>query len=110
MSKEMARKISTDGQGKGKGHGKNPKKLARVSRSVRAGLQSTSCNKVGRVAGSAAVYCAAVMEYLIAEIMELAGNACRDMRLQRLTPRHLMLAIRGVVPHVHRSLVKRSDL
>jgi len=70
----------------GRGKGGKVKGKAK-SRSSRAGLQFPvgrihrllrKGNYAARVGAGAPVYMAAVMEYLAAEILELAGNAARD--------------------------------
>lgn len=118
--------------GRGRGRGKPTAKA--VSRSSKAGLQFP----VGRVArflkkgryaervGSGSpVYLSAVLEYLAAEVLELAGNAARDNKKNRIIPRHIQLAVRndeelsrlmggvtiangGVLPNINQSLLSRK--
>ncbi len=104
------------------------------SRSSRAGLQFPvgrvhrllkSGNYAQRIGAGAPVYLAAVMEYLAAEILELAGNAARDNKKTRINPRHIQLAVRndeelnkllagvtiaqgGVLPNIHQVLLPKK--
>ncbi|XP_072094873.1 histone H2AX [Mobula birostris] len=89
--------------GRGKSSGGKVRSKAKT-RSSRAGLQFPvgrvhrllrKGNYADRVGGGAPVYLAAVLEYLTAEILELAGNAARDNKKSRIIPRHLQLAIRN---------------
>uniref|UniRef100_A0A7R9YDC3 Histone H2A n=1 Tax=Pinguiococcus pyrenoidosus TaxID=172671 RepID=A0A7R9YDC3_9STRA len=119
------------GKGKGKG-GRGSAKS--TTRSAKAGLQFP-VGRVGRylkqgryaerIGSGAPVYLAAVLEYLCAEIIELAGNAARDNKKTRIIPRHIQLAVRndeelnkllsevtiaagGVLPNIHNVLLPKK--
>ena len=116
------------GRGKGKASGKS------TTKSVKAGLQFP-VGRIGRylklgkyatrLGAGAPVYLAAVLEYLCAEILELAGNAARDNKKSRIIPRHITLAVRndeelnkflsgvtvaagGVLPNIHSVLLPKK--
>ncbi|NXJ66604.1 H2A2B protein, partial [Rostratula benghalensis] len=91
-------------------HGKKPTvggKLGsaqKKSRSAKAGLQFPvgrvhrllrMGNYADRISPGAAIYLAAVLEYLSAEVLELAGNAARENKKTRILPRHIQLAVRN---------------
>ncbi|KAL0458223.1 UNVERIFIED_CONTAM: Histone H2A variant 1 [Sesamum latifolium] len=110
---------------------KDKDKKRPVSRSARAGLQlSTGAAEELELivnvswSHSSSLLSAAILEYLTAEVLELAGNASKDLKVKRITPRHLQLAIRGdeeldtlikgtiagggVIPHIHKSLINKT--
>ncbi|KAK1924605.1 histone-fold-containing protein [Papiliotrema laurentii] len=92
-----------------------------VPRMYRALKRARIANRVQR---NAAVYLSAVIDYLVAEVLELSGTAAVQNKKTRITPRFiLLLAIRnddeldqtlkdvtishgGVVPHIPLDLLK----
>ena len=120
------------GKGKG-GRGKKGKSSGSKSRSSKAGLQFPVGRihrylkgSAPRIGAGAPVYLAAVLEYLCAEILELAGNAARDNKKSRSIPRHIPLAVRndeelnkflsgvtvaagGVLPNIHSVLLPKKS-
>eukprot|EP01090_Pellita_catalonica_P020487 TRINITY_DN7349_c0_g1_i1.p1 TRINITY_DN7349_c0_g1~~TRINITY_DN7349_c0_g1_i1.p1 ORF type:complete len:150 (-),score=23.85 TRINITY_DN7349_c0_g1_i1:45-452(-) len=122
--------MSKRGRPAGAGKGNESK-----TRSVRAGLQFPvgrihrhlkEGRYAARIGAGAPVYLAAVLEYLVAEILELAGNASRDNNRIRIIPRHIQLAVRndeelnkllqnvtiasgGVIPNIHSVLIPKKS-
>lgn len=116
--------------GKAPAGGRGAKKSS-TSRSKKAGLQFPvgrihrflkNNRYAERIGAGAPVYLAAVLEYLAAEVLELAGNAARDNKKSRVIPRHIQLAVRndeelnkllanttiasgGVLPNIHSNLL-----
>lgn len=128
VAMERPRTPHGSSSGKGKGGRGVPKS---TSSSRKAGLQFP-VGRIGRylrqgkyasrTSSTAPVYLAAVLEYLCAEILELAGNAAQDHRKTRIVPRHITLAVKsdeelnrmlygvtiasgGVMPHIADALL-----
>ncbi|KAG2691560.1 hypothetical protein I3843_08G014600 [Carya illinoinensis] len=102
----------------GKTPAQNKDKKKSTTRSSRAGLQFP----VGRIHR---LLKSRVAAHGRVEVLELAGNASKELKVKRITLRHLQLAIRGdeeldtlikgtiagggVIPHIHKSLINKSS-
>ncbi|KAJ6762820.1 HISTONE H2A [Salix purpurea] len=106
---------SKEGGASTKGGRGKPKATKSVSRSHKAGLQFP----VGRIAS----YLKWVFDF--DQVLELAGNAARDNKKNRIVPRHIQLAVRndeelskllgsvtiangGVLPNIHQTLLPKK--
>jgi len=115
-------------------HSKKKHKVESNSRSARAGLKFPVSRVLrhmrqgryaSRVGAGAPVYMTAVLEYLAAEVLELAGKAAADNKKKRILPQHILLAIRGdeeldrllkhvtiseggVIPHINEALMPKK--
>uniref|UniRef100_A0A663LVJ1 Histone H2A n=1 Tax=Athene cunicularia TaxID=194338 RepID=A0A663LVJ1_ATHCN len=52
-------------------------------------------NYASRIGPGTAIFLAAVLEYLTAEVLELAGNVAQENKKARILPRHIQLAVRN---------------
>ena len=109
--------------GRGKSEGKTQSSRAGITFPVgRIARYMRDMRVADRIGAGAPVYLAAVLEYLTAEILELAGNVAQEGKKNRVIPRHIQLAVRndeelnallgnvtiasgGVMPFVHSELL-----
>ncbi|NXR65318.1 H2A2 protein, partial [Rhadina sibilatrix] len=122
------------GRGKKQAVASNPGSASKKSKSAKAGLQFPvgriyrflqRGKYAARIGSAAAIYLAAVMEYMAAEVLELAGNAARENKKSRILPRHIQLAVSnddelnkffacvtipqgGVMPNIHSQLLPKK--
>lgn len=89
--------------------------IGRIGRLLRKGRYAA------RVGSAAPIFLAAVLEYITAEILELAGNETKLHKRSRITPRDITVAVRsdeelskllyhvsiasgGVLPYINKEL------
>lgn len=132
-SKMVGAKVREAGKGKSKARERGGEKRAPVSQSVRCGLVFPvgrthrllkSYLLAGqRVGGTAAIYLAAAIEYLVSEVLDRAAQYARDVKVKRITQRHILYAVRsdeeldalfkgdissaGVMPNIPKELLVR---
>jgi len=134
MSKKEQKGKGKEGKGKGGLGGRGESEKVRSTKSKKAGI-IFPVSRIGRflrkgkyanrLGSGAPVYLAAILEYLTAEILELAGNAAKDNHKKRIIPRHIQLGVRnddelnslfkdviiaqgGVLPNIHAVLLPKS--
>lgn len=84
-------------------------------------------NYAPRIGAGAPIYLAAALEYLSAEILELAADAAKENKKSRVVPRHILFAIKndeelnrmlrgvtisqaGVLPAIHSQLLPKKTV
>merc|ERR1712096_134686 len=124
QEKKASQKKSVSAKNKSKG----------VRMEVKVGL-SFPCGRVKRhakqtrvakrVSSKTGVFTSAVMEYIMAEVLELAGNVCKEKKMHTIFPKHLQTAIRSdeelddflknvtlrsthVLPHIEEALLPKK--
>lgn len=112
------------------------RKFKNVSKSSRAGISFPiqrikrflrRGNYAPRIGVGAPLYLAAALEYLVAEILELANECATQNTKHRITPRHILFAIKndeeldkmlqgtviaraGVIPHINKVLLPKKTV
>jgi histone H2A len=94
--------------------------ISRIRHYIRQGKYAT------RMGAGAPVYLTAVLEYLCAKILELAGNVTHNNKKACIVPRHITLAVKndeelnklfggitiasgGVLPNIHAVLLPKKS-
>ncbi|XP_066210530.1 histone H2A.V isoform X2 [Saccopteryx leptura] len=96
----------------------------RLGRSESGAAETMAGGKAGKDSGKAKAKAVSRSQRAGLQVLELAGNASKDLKVKRITPRHLQLAIRGdeeldslikatiagggVIPHIHKSLIGKK--
>jgi histone H2A len=129
--RKVSRKVSRKAGRKKSRKASRKASMKKTTKSKKAGLvfpvarfKTILKNRGFRIGEDAPVFLAGVMEYITAEILELAGNSAKDNRKTIITSRHLQLGSMGdealnglfgrinltgggVVPHIHAALRPR---